>query len=463
MRKLIYLEGVFSSPYFLTTQGAIFTGLAIEFGLDEFLLGITSSFPVTAQVFQLLSPLIAEKISSRKKLTVIFVSGARVFWPLVILLLFLFNVKNALAFSVLFAVSQISVSIGNSIWISWLKDSIPLETRGLILGRRNLFVSLSSMIAMYSFGILIDGFGKRGYEAVLVITALTSLISSYFMNRMEDIPLKRSGFLASLRRVLRDENFMKLVKFFFFWNIVIMSTSVFFSYHLIKNLEVPMTYIGLVSALASVVSIFFYWLYSKISDEVGHKTIAELGIIAASTTAMMWFFMSESTYRYLMLVDALLTGMGWSAINLSFTTLPMEVAAGSEPAYFSFYYAMGGIGGFIGSFIGGTVGKALAGVELQFHGHHIYGLQFMFFFGGIARMFMLGLLSSIPVKRYIPVRKFVYNSLALMARRVPLRPVEYSIGVIRSRLLRVRRESRERGNGGKGDKGKQGSSGEDGR
>ena len=458
MKRLIYLEGVFSSPYFLTTQGAIFTGLAIEFGLNEFLLGIASSFPVTAQVFQLLSPLISERMKSRKKITLLFVAGARIFWPLSIFLLMIVGRRDPHLFVIFFALSQISVSFGNSVWISWIRDSIPLEIRGMVLGRRNLLVSLSSMIAMYSFGILIDGFGDLGYEIVLSITALSAFLSVQVINRMEDIPLKRSGFLASLKRVLKDENFAKLVRFFFFWNLVIMSTSAFFGYHLIKNLEVSMGFIGAVSVLTGLFSMLFYWIYSRISDELGHKTIAEMGIITVSTTAMMWLFMGEGTFRYLMLVDSFLTGMGWSALNLAFTTLPMEVASGSEPAYFAYYYAMGGLGGFLGSVLGGTVGGFLSRIELQIHGHHIYGLQFMFFFGGLARMLMLGALSGIPVKRYIPIRRLVFNYLALMARRAPIRPIEYSIGAIRSRLIRMRREISERDNGGEEGGGRKGSS-----
>ncbi|RKX42489.1 MAG: MFS transporter, partial [Thermotogae bacterium] len=55
-KSFLILEGVASTLYLLLTQGVVFTGLAIAFGLDEFLIGVAYSFPMMAQVFQIFSP-----------------------------------------------------------------------------------------------------------------------------------------------------------------------------------------------------------------------------------------------------------------------------------------------------------------------------------------------------------------------------------------------------------------------
>ncbi len=438
----LYLEGILSVPYFLLTQGIVFSSVAIHFGLKGILISVANALPVSFQIFQLVSPYISEKIGSRKSMTLIFIGFSRIVWPLALVILLLMDILDPFQFFIWFAITQMSASMGNSSWISWMRDLIPPDVRGRVLGRRNFFVSISSMIFVYLFTLMIEKL-SAGYVLVSSISLVSSALSIYAVYSLEDVPLKRSGFLASLKKVLSDENFMKLVRFFFVWNMVIMSSSAFFGYHLIKVLKVPLSYTGVMSIISGVLLMIFYRIYGEVSDSIGHKSVAEIGIILVSITAMIWLFMDERTFSKLLVIDAILTGLGWSAVNLSLTTLPMEVASGTEQAYFSLYYAMGGVGGILGSVIGGIVGHFLSDRIVHLGDWKLHGLQLMFFFCGLARLSTIVLLDRIDVKRYIPIRRMVFNFLALSARRVPIRPIEYSIGVIRSRLRRLKRRERE--------------------
>jgi len=148
MKFYLNLEGVASTLYILLTQGAIFTGLAIAFNLDEFLIGVTASFPMVAQIFQILSPLVVEKFPKRRTLVNIFNLLSRLPWAL--LLVFLaFERRSPMFFVLIFAVSQIFGTLAGNAWTSLVRDLIPESERGTFFGRRNVYVSLTSLVFFY--------------------------------------------------------------------------------------------------------------------------------------------------------------------------------------------------------------------------------------------------------------------------------------------------------------------------
>lgn len=426
--KYFIFEGVFSSFYILIIQGAIFTGLAIKFNLNELFLGITSSFPLISQVFQMVVPLILERVKSRKFLTNLFNLIGRFSW-IGILISLVLNIENPKIFILIFAVSQIFGAMASSSWISWMRDLIPEDKRGSIFGRRNVYISLASLLIFYMYTLLIEKI-KFGYEIVILIALIGSFLSYIYMRKIPDVPMKYHGIMATLKLVLRDENFTKYLKFVFYWYMVVMITSPFYNYHLIKNVKVPFSYIGLASVISSCVAIAMYRIWGRVSDDAGHRVVAELGISVVGMISIMWFFMNEETYRYLMIFDAALTGFAWSAINLSLLTLPLEVASSSEIVYFSVNSAVAGIGGLVGSMIGGILARNFSYFQVELMGFNIHGLQMLFLLGGILRLSSLLFLTKIRVKRHVPIKVFIFNAFSVVARRSIIRPTEYNSSII---------------------------------
>ncbi|HBT38599.1 MAG: Major facilitator superfamily MFS_1 [Thermotoga sp. 50_1627] len=413
MKFYLNLEGVASTLYILLTQGAIFTGLAIAFNLDEFLIGLTASFPMIAQIFQILSPLVVEKFPRRRTLVNLFNLLSRLPWTF--LLVFLaFEKRNPTFFVLIFAVSQIFGTLAGNAWTSLVRDLIPESERGTFFGRRNVYVSLTSLVFFYVYSLLIDQLkDPLGYQLAIAIGMFGTFLSFWAMLKVPEVPLKSSSASAEVKFVFQDRNFMKLCLFYFVWNVVIAFTSPFFSYHLLKNLQVPFSYIGFTGVLSSVVAMIFYFIWGRLSDNIGHKSVAMVGVFIVSFLPPMWFFMNTFTYRYLMIADAVITGIGWSAINLSFPTLPMEVAQSSSSAYFATYAALGGVGGLIGALSGGTIAKLLSDVHLGTSNLPIYGIQLMFLASGLLRAFTLRLLGRVRTRRYVPLRTLISAALFL--------------------------------------------------
>lgn len=416
MRFYLNLEGVASTLFILLTQGAVFTGLALAFGLDEFLIGLSAAFPMIAQSFQVVSPLIIRKFPKRRFLTNLFNILSRLPWVLLMIFLLLPN-RSPSVFVIVFAFSQIFGTLAGNAWTSLVRDLIPEEERGTFFGRRNIYISLVTLVAFYGYSLLIEKFKDPfGYELVIAIGMVGMLISLWSLKKVPEVPLKSSGALIETRVVFQDQNFMKLCLFYLVWNAVIAFTSPFYSYHLLKNLNVPFSYIGITTVINSIVAMTFYNIWGKFSDKYGHKTVAVLGIIMACYVSPLWILMNQFTWKYLMIVDVIMSGIAWSAINLTFLTLPMEVAHSSSPAYFAMYSMFGGIGGLIGAVLGGATAKVLAPVSFSILGIPIVGVQIMFFTASFLRAYTLKFLMKVKTKRYVPVRQLIVSTLSQISR-----------------------------------------------
>ncbi len=416
MRFYLNLEGVASTLFILLTQGAIFTGLALAFGLDEFLIGLSAAFPMIAQLFQVISPLIMRKFPRRRFLTNLFNLLSRFPWVLLMILLLVPN-RSPGVFVLVFAFSQIFGTLAGNAWTSLVRDLIPEGERGTFFGRRNIYISLVTLVAFYGYSLLIEKFQDPvGYELVISIGMVGMLISLWSLKKIPEVPLKSSGALIETRVVFQDQNFMKLCLFYFIWNAVIAFTSPFYSYHLLKNLNVPFSYIGITTVINSLVAMTFYNIWGKLSDKYGHKTVAVLGIIMACYVSPLWILMNQFTWKYLMIVDVIMSGIAWSAINLTFLTLPMEVAHSSSPAYFAMYSVFGGIGGLIGAVLGGATAKVLSPVSFSILGIPIVGIQIMFFTASFLRAYTLKFIMKVKTKRYVPVRRLIVSALSYISR-----------------------------------------------
>ncbi len=305
-----------------------------------------------------------------------------------------------------------------------MRDVIPEEVRGNVVGKRNLLNAVVMAIAMPVFAFFVNKEERIGYLILAISATLFSILSSLSLLKIEDVPKKSIGALAALRSTLSDRNFMKLSWFFFYWNFVVMLSSPFFSYHLIKNLHVPFSYIGFTSSIGSFISILASWHYSRIADNIGHKSLLQLGITTVSITGFIWLFMGEHIYRELMIADAFTSGLGWSAIGISVLTLPMEVAGGSAVTYFLVYYTLGGLGGLFGALTGGFIGRLIAAKSFTIGELEIWYLQIFFAMCGVLRLFGVKLLDSVRVKRHVPLRKVLATPLNYIGRRLHARYME---------------------------------------
>ncbi|PLV59279.1 MFS transporter [Thermotoga sp. KOL6] len=455
--KKIYLfftlEGIFSLFYMLLTQGPIFTGLAMSFNLNEFLLSVAAAIPPMMQFFQLFSSFFVRRFKSRRMLVNVFNGLSRYSFSALVIFMLL-GKREPRIFLTALTVSQIFAALSGSTWASWMRDLIPPEERGKAFGTRNVFLSIGNAFIIYLYSLIVEK-TKNGFELVLLIAAVGTTLSIISMRELPDVPMKSAENGIPLRLALKDTNFMRYVFFTFYWNMAVTFSSAFYHYHLLKNLGISYTYISYILIVNNFIAVLGYMVWSKVSDKIGHKTIAEFGIVLASFVSIMWFFMNRATYTYLMLMDALFSAVAWSAINLSLTVLPMEVASTSDPIFFGVNSSFASLGSLVGSLLGGILAHNLSEIYIKVHNFEIFGLQFLFLGAGFLRFSAIFFLEKVKVKRYIKLREFLFNTVFVILRRPVYRVFdkEYVVYLLRRYGEHVRKIVR-RSKGRKSDSGK---------
>jgi len=325
----------------------------------------------------------------------------------VVLLPFLFvEQRSPKLFIAVFALSQIFAAFAGNIWVSMISDMIPEERRGKYLGLRNFFVSLSTLSVFYLFSVISDNVKiPFNFLLIILITLFGSFLALLTLMPLEERRATKTGTVNDLKLVLADKNFMKLSKAYFAWNFVVLLAAPFFPYHQLHNLKLPMTYISYASITASVLSMVFYTIWGKLSDEFGHKSVLIAGLSIVSITPAIWILMNERDWILALALDAVLSGVGWAAVNLAFITLPMETASSNSPMYFAVFSALGGLGGMIGSLVGGPLASFFNSFDFYIGDFHIYGLQIFFIMESALRYSVIPLFAKISSRKYVLYRR----------------------------------------------------------
>lgn len=454
------VEGAASSIYLILTQGALFTAIALYFKLNTFWLSVTTAFPLVFQVFQLIAPTIIQRSKDRVKLMIIFNAG-RFIW-FIPLFTALFGISSASEFILIFAVSQLANALAGNVWVGLSRDLIPADERGKFLGRRNITVSITTMIATYIYTAILDLLSK---PLSIIVTILFGMIAT-IVSIIATVPIRDisshdaskqslssqtdsnvlkqqstptasgepplgpstvlgiSQILQSNKQLLQDSNVKRFVIAMVAWNFILQLTAPFFAYHQISNLSMSMRLIGITSILTSLLSIIFYRIWGILGDKLGHKSVLVTGINIVSFIPMLWFFMGKPLWPYMMGVDVLLTALGWSAVNLGILTFGMEIGSKNSSACFALANAGAGISGLVGAILGGFLGQRLKPINLELWALEINGLQFLFLSGGLLRFFGLALFKKVQAKNYTRPGIMVMNVLSIIARRFAIRPAE---------------------------------------
>ncbi|TVQ39263.1 MAG: MFS transporter [Spirochaetaceae bacterium] len=421
-KALIY-EGVASTFYIILTQGALFTAMALYFGLDAVMIGVTASFPLAFQVVQVVNPWLLRRVRSRKRL-LIAANSARFVWIIVIASLVLRR-QSAALFIVVFAIAQVANAVAGNTWMSLVRDVVARADQGGFVARRNAFISIITVFLVLGYSRIIDVVTPPwNWALVLLISLVGTVLSLRFIEPVEEPHYSPAVDRIGYRQVLHDANFMRLCGAYFVWNVVFLISAPFFAYHQIVNLGLSMTVIGVAAVSLSVLSVIFYRFWAFVSDRMGTKTILVAGIMVASCTPVLWLLMTDSMWPYTMVADVVLAAFAWAALNIAFIALPLEVSKDSSPGYYAVYFALGGLGGLLGSIIGGFGAAWLNGLSVRIAGETIYGIQFLFVSVGFLRLATLKLFSAVHAERYVPPHSMVINVLSVMARRPPLRPFE---------------------------------------
>lgn len=401
--KMSTIEGSLSTIFqFLTVgdngSGPFIIGLALFLGTNDFQIGLLGALPFALQFFQIVSAIIIQRIGGRRvfvSITSILARSVFIILALVPLLPFLSLEQKILILFYILLFYNINAIMSGNAWTSWVSDLFPEKIRGTYFGFRNGIFSIIRIIAVFGAGLLLDHFIHNGmegigYSTIIMIGGTAGTIGALFFWRH---PERVGNFTDSINIVkltltpLKNKYFVRILTFFFFWNVSVGISAPFFSVHMIRNLHLSFSEIALFQIITASMAFFSSKIWGKFIDKFGSKSVLLSNAVVICLIPIIWIFPTKE-FTWPVYIDPFISGICWTGFNLAAFTFPIDA---SPKDLRGFYIAMFGIfvglGYLISSIIGGILAQIFSGFHFSIFGLNLMNLHLLFLASFLLRLF----------------------------------------------------------------------------
>lgn len=346
--RLSVWDGIFANLYANLTGGVFLVGYALALKASEVQVGLLAAFPLVANVAQVFSTYLIERIGRRRPLALMGGIFARLIWLVVILAPFHTSSRRSLLSLSMWviALSQIGTAINNLAWMSWMADLVHEEKRGHYFGRRNAALGVAALVATLVGGYFLDvwkeSHSKGEMDALRILFSLgvvCGVLSLLIQSRIYEPPLQegddKQPFRQRLRLPFQDTNFRAFLIFTLVWNFAVYFTAPFFAVYMFKTLKLSYARVALFSVLSSVADLLSVRLWGRVSDRETNKPILLLASFFAALIPYGWIFTGRDSF-WLFVWLHIQGGIFWSGIRLCTGNLVLKI---SPPAHRSIYFS----------------------------------------------------------------------------------------------------------------------------
>jgi len=408
--RISVIEGVFAQIHINLTAGMFLTSFALYIGLNNVGLGILSAIPAFFTGFAFFAIYLSKIMQNRRRLCVLFSGlGRGVFLILGILLLSNRQVSHELFF-ILIIIHNIFMNLSSNAWLSWMSDLVPKEMRGRYFGIRSTILNFIGMATNIIGARILDiykiaGSLAQGLGSLYTGASVSSTIAAGVLSLQPEPTMRKET--TNLKKIflspLKDANFLNLLKFISFWYLLAGIASPFYLVHMLTNLSMSYSKIAIYSILAGISSLIFQMFWGRAIDRLKSKPVLAVNFFFAAFLPTIWLFATKD-YLLPIWIDAFLTGIFWSGINLSLFNILFSLTEEKESkeSYFAVFATISGIFGFLSATLGGFIAQILSNVKINILGLNLINYHLMFVFATLIRLISLLFLSKVKEKEAYP-------------------------------------------------------------
>ena len=423
-RILSIIEGSFFNGFALITQGFLGTGLALQYGASEPVIAVLGMLPAISQLVQVFSPLILQKVGNRKKTLVLLAGVSSTAAALVPVTLAIgWNRQEVLL--IVLALFTLFNNLAGNMWISLMKDITPPGKTGRYFGTRNLVFAFVNMGITILYSRILDAFpGRSGFLIILSAGAANAMVSLFLLSRHYDPPHAIVHGRKLYSSVIRDIRFRPFLVFSLTWSFAIALTGPFFPYHQLVNLKLDYTFLGMLTIISTPISMLLFPIWGRVADKIGSQAVLEFGVFGAAVKIVLWLFINPRTV-FLLYIDSVMSPVVWSAINLCFFTVIIDLFDGvNAESYFAVLAFANGSSTLLGSLSGGLLAGVLKDYTVQFSGFQFYGIQALFVGTIVLRLTAWRFLKRVKTRKDSSVPRLIMSSTSVVSARIARWPRE---------------------------------------
>jgi len=374
-------DGVASQAMGTLTGGAFLVAFAIKLGASNFVIGLLAAIGPLAQLLQLPSIFLVEKVRNRRAITVVAAALTRLSWLLIALIPFLLAGQIGLTvLLVSIIVASAFGAVSGCSWNSWMRDLIPQNILGSFFSKRmriatGVAIALSVLAAVYLdlWKKLLPKYELQAYSILFLVGIGIGMLGVYFLART---PEKRMPSTQEKPRILRllaqpfkDANFRKLIAFLASWNFAVNLAGPFFMVYMLRRLGLSMSFIIALSIVSQVMNFAFLKVWGKFTDRFSNKSVLAISGPLFMFSILAWTFttMPEKYFLTVPLLVAIhiVMGLASAGVSLASGNIGLKLAPqGQATSYLATNTIVNSVAAGIAPILGGKFADFFAGREL---------------------------------------------------------------------------------------------------
>lgn len=374
-------DGVASQIMVTLTGGAFLIAFAVALGASNLVIGLLAAIVPLAQLIQLPSIFLVEKVRNRKVISLIAAGSSRLVWLLIAFIPFFFLGKSAifLLLILLLLASSFSAVAGCG-WNSWMSDLVPMNIRGVFFSKRMRLSLAFSVIVSVCASFFLDywktyfpHYEIEGYSILFIFGILVGFVGLYFISKIPE-PLmiakkEKDGIIKTILKPFKDENFRNLISFMCSWNFAVNLAGPFFIVYMLKRLGLSMSLIIALIILSQMMNFVFLRAWGKFTDRFSNKSVLAISGPLFIFSILAWTFTTLPekhifTIPLLVLIH-LVMGMASAGVSLASSNISLKLAPkGEATSYLAANTFANSLAAGIAPILGGLSADFFAGREL---------------------------------------------------------------------------------------------------
>jgi MFS family permease len=377
-RRALVKDAAFASLVGALYGGVILVGFALELGATPFIIGLLAAIPFLAQVAQLPTIALVERVRQRRKIAVIAVTVSRLAIFVLALIPFMGNAAAQLAALIL---AQLAItllgSVGGCAVNSWVHQLLAGQGLGDLFSRRLFWSTVLASLGALAAGQLVQHwpFEERvhAYSVAFVMAGVAGFVSTYFLSTVPEPRMGRGPpppVLAMMRSPFRDLNFRRVIVFMGSWNVASNIAAPFITVYLLRQLGYPLGVVTTLWVASQVANALTMYLWGRLSDRLSNKAILAVALPAYFGCLVALPFtvipVIHALTLPLLFIIHIVMGAASGGIGLATGNLGLKLAPqGQGTAYLASVSLVGSMCGGLAAMLGGVLADLFAARELS--------------------------------------------------------------------------------------------------
>jgi MFS family permease len=368
--RYFYLDGFFASFSDNLVLGFLELFL-LSYGVSNGIIGLNTSIAnLCASASIIPGALAISKVKSRKRLVVMTGGGIGRAGLLAIALVPFFagDSVSAVVCLVCFNALRTAMSnFSNPAWTSMVADLVPMKARARYFGKRNMAIIAASIVAAPIAGRVIkslsglSSFPHLGFQAIFILSFAIGMLSTLSFSRIPDASVseasstKPRGF--PLKALLAERRFAGFALSALVWNIALQISAPFFNVYLVSGLGASAATVGLLTAVASFMTLFGQMAFGRITDRRGDVFVLALTGIIIPFLPLAWVIVTK--IEQVVLIN-IASGLFWAGYNLANFNILLKITPDDHrPEATAIYQTLVTASAVVGPLIGGAIADAV--------------------------------------------------------------------------------------------------------